>query len=206
MSEVSQSDVESAYRRYAPIYDLLFGAVLNPGRVAMAKAVNASPPKALLEIGVGTGLALKYYPLTTHITGIDLSADMLSKAHAEALKLQTHHISLKKMNAEYLDFDDASFDCVTIPYVLSVTPNPSRLVSEARRVCTPTGTIFIVNHFSGAPGWATLEKVAKPFADRIGFRSEFDFNKEILSYDWTITDCKPVNLFKLSRLVTIRNG
>ena len=205
MTEISTTDVVSTYRRYAPLYDMLFGAVLGPGRKQMAVAVHAMNPESILEIGVGTGLALRHYPNTSRITGIDLSPEMLAKAKKQAERLGDNSISLLEMNAENLEFGDDTFDCVTVPYVLSVTPNPDRLVSELRRVCKRGGHIVIVNHFTGSRFWWLLERMVSSVADRIGFRSDFDYQRHILSHDWTVQKSVPVNLFGLSRMVVIRN-
>ncbi len=115
------------------------------------------------------------------------------------------HIDLSVMDAERLSFADNSFDCVTVPYVLSVTPDPERLVSELRRVCRPGGHIIIVNHFSGSRFWWLLEQAVRSIADRIGFRSDFSYEHHILSHDWEILTSRAVNLFGLSKLVVIRN-
>ena len=68
----------SAYRRYAPKYDLLFGAVFQPGRRAIIDRMGCKPGEHILEVGVGTGLSLPLYPSHTRITGIDLSREMLA--------------------------------------------------------------------------------------------------------------------------------
>lgn len=205
MSDISPQDVIKTYRFYAPLYDLLFGAVLGPGRRRMTDAVAAQAPGRVLEIGVGTGLTLERYHPDSHVTGIDLSPEMLGHARRRAAAMPARGIELMEMDAERLAFADASFDCVTIPYVLSVTPDPDRLVAEARRVCRPGGLIYIVNHFSGSRFWWLLERLVRSVADRIGFRSDFDYTHHILRHDWTVLSSRPVNLFGLSRLVTIRN-
>lgn len=204
MTDISSRTVVDAYRRYAPVYDLLFGAVLGPGRKRMARAVAGLDPQSVLEVGVGTGLALRHYPRQAEIVGIDLSPEMLVRARTRADRLP-HSVALHTMDAEQLDFPDDSFDCVTVPYVLSVTPDPARLVAELRRVCKPNGHIVIVNHFSGSRFWWLLERAVKSVADRIGFRSDFHFDRHILAHDWEVETVVPVNLFGLSRLVVVRN-
>lgn len=206
MIDLSTQAVVRAYRFYAPIYDALFGAVLGPGRTQMTKAVSAIDPANVLEVGVGTGLALPHYPAETAVTGIDLSPDMLRRARVVADRLRGRRIDLHQMDAEQLTFEDDSFDCVTVPYVLSVTPDPDRLVAEIRRVCRPGGHILIVNHFSGSRFWWLLERLVRSVADRVGFRSDFDYARHILSHDWQVLSSTPVNLFGLSRLVVIRNA
>lgn len=205
MNTISVNNVVSTYRRYAPLYDRLFGAVLDPGRQALTETVSSLRPVSILEVGVGTGLTLCRYPPTSTVVGIDISDDMLEIARRRAQEMQERRIHLMAMNAEAMDFPDDSFDCVAIPYVLSVTPEPPKLISEIRRVCRKGGSILILNHFSGSRFWWLLERSVRPLADRIGFRSDFCFDEQILKHDWEIQSVREVNLMGLSKLVVIRN-
>ena len=202
---LSRDVVVRAYRRYAPVYDRIFGGVLDPGRRALADAVRELQPASLLEVGVGTGLMLARSPEATRVVGVDLSMEMLAKASARVPALADRDIRLEVMDAEALTFPDGAFDCVTVPYVLSVTPDPQRLVAEVRRVCRVGGTILILNHFSGSRFWWLLERVVKPVPGEVGFRSDFELTDEISRYDWKVEWMKSVNLFGLSKLVSIRN-
>lgn len=201
---VTQDAVSSAYRRYAPVYDTVFGAVLEPGRKALAAAVAEEKPGSLLEIGVGTGLLLPQYPKEVAVTGIDLSAEMLEKASERADQMPDRSIQLLHSNAETLQFDDTAFDCVTIPYVLSVTPDPDRLLREAMRVCRAGGAVFVLNHFSGSRSWWLLEQAARPLAARIGFKSEFSLQERVFDLGYEAEYVRSVNLFGLSRLIALR--
>ncbi len=205
MSPLSIDHVIKTYRFYAPLYDWVFGAVLAPGRKALAEAVSHIRPSNILEVGVGTGLMLGQYPQETAIVGIDISSEMLGIAKRRAANLPQYQIKLMEMDAETLNFPDGSFDCVAVPYVLSVTPHPERLVAEIKRVCRKGGTIFILNHFSGSRFWYLLERAVSSLANKIGFRSDFNYAEQILKYDWEVASVKKVNLFGLSKLVEIRN-
>jgi phosphatidylethanolamine/phosphatidyl-N-methylethanolamine N-methyltransferase len=202
---LSRETIIAAYRRYAPMYDKLFGTVLEPGRRALADAVAAAEPQRVLEVGVGTGLTLHRYPGSCQFVGIDICEDMLAIAIRRAERLQDRHIRLHAMDAESMHFEDGAFDCVTVPYVLSVTPNPHRLVAEIRRVCRKGGLILVLNHFSGSRGWHLLEWIARLASARLGFRSEFDLSDNVLSHSWHVESIKTVNILGLSRLVAIRN-
>lgn len=206
MKSITQDDVISAYRLYAPIYDKLFGVVLEPGRRALSETVCSLRPASILEMGVGTGLTLGRYPSAASVTGIDISPEMLELARRRVARLTDRHIRLQVMDAESLDFPDGTFDCVTLPYVLSVTPSPDRLIAEARRVCRRGGDIVILNHFSGSRFWWLLERAVRPLADRIGFRSDFGYDEQILARDWRVESVRAVNLLGLSKLVVIRNA
>lgn len=203
--DLSRAQVESSYRRYAPLYDFLFGATLGPGRHAMTQLVRRLAPKQILEVGVGTGLTLTEYPADARITGIDVSREMLAVARRKRRIEDDARIALHAMDAEEMDFADCTFDCVTLPYVLSVTPNPDRLVAEVRRVCRPGGHIVIVNHFSGEAPWRALELLARPLSRWLGFRSEFCLQHNVLRHDWKVQSIEPTNLLSLSRLIHIHN-
>lgn len=202
---LSEAGVARAYRRLAPVYDLLFGQVLEPGRRRMAEVIRTLQPASLLEVGVGTGLALAHYPTTSRIVGIDLSHEMLERARERARALPDHKITIAYMNAERTSFADGSFDCVTLPYVLSVTPRPAELVREIRRICKPDGTIVVLNHFSGSRFWSLTERAFRSAAEHVGFRSDFRYEEQILSHDWQVASIASVNLLGLSKLVVLKN-
>jgi phosphatidylethanolamine/phosphatidyl-N-methylethanolamine N-methyltransferase len=202
---ISIENVTKTYKLYAPLYDFVFGAILEPGRRLMAERVSALKPDSILEVGVGTGLILERYPSASAITGIDVCTEMLKIARQRASRLAEHRIELFSMDAERMSFDSNRFDCVTLPYVLSVTPDPDALVREARRVCRKGGTLFVLNHFSGSKFWWLLERAVESFAKRIGFRSTFTYDEQILRHEWKILSVEDVNLFGLSKLIAIRN-
>lgn len=205
MRTVSQNNVVTTYRFYAPVYDHLFGRVLEDGRRKMCRLVERLRPSDLLEVGVGTGLTLHRYPAETNVTGVDLSEDMLDKAARRVPSPRAGRLELLRMDAEALAFPDNSFDCVAVPYVLSVTPDPDRLVAEVRRVCKPGGHILIVNHFSGSGFWMFFEWVSSRLANRIGFRSTFHYAEHIERHDWEVLSVQTANALGLSKLVHIRN-
>lgn len=207
MSHLDRKAVLAVYRWYAPMYDLLFGRLLEAGRVALAGAVPVGTQR-LLEVGVGTGLALPRYPHAAQLVGVDLSLEMLARARRRVQDTGLHSerraAHLLRADAEQLPFADASFDCVTLPYVLSVTPNPERLLAELRRVCCAGGRILILNHFSGAGVWGGAERLLAGMAHRVGFDSQI--SSTILEHsDWTLRELRSVNLFGLSKLAVLAN-
>lgn len=204
--KMNEDNVISCYKRYAPFYDKIFGHILQPGRIAIINEINEILPENILEIGVGTGLMLPMYPANIPITAIDISTEMLARAKKKICSKRQSNINLLKVNGERLPFDDSSFSCIVLPYTYSATPNPEKMAQEARRVCKKNGTIIIVNHFSDFKSfWKILEKIATPFAKKIGFYSDFSYKDHINSIDWEIYKSYPVNLLNLSRLVVINN-
>ena len=205
MNTISNAAVVKVYGWYAPVYNLLFGRVLQAGRMELARLLNGDTPQRLLEVGVGTGLALPHYPTGSQTWGVDISLDMLKRAQTLIDEKQLDNVNLICADAEQLPFPDASFDCVAMPYVLSVTPDPAQLLAEVRRVCKPKGRIIVLNHFEGAGVWKAAERVMAPLADRVGFRTTLSMDV-LNNAQWKITDVRSVNLFGLSKLVDIRNS
>ncbi len=167
--------VTKSYRRWAPVYDATFGAITGVGRRRAVAHVNGRAGR-VLEVGVGTGLALPSYAPHLQVTGIDFSHEMLAKARAkvEARGL-THVEELRQMDARELDFPDAAFDTVVAMYLVSVVPEPERVVAEMARVCKPGGEVVIVGHFARDTGLlSVLERGFAPLADLIGWHSDFD--------------------------------
>src|SRR5499426_4620985 len=80
--------VEKIYSFWAPVYDLVFGAVFEKGRRAVVAAAERVGGR-ILEVGVGTGISLPYYSRASHVVGVDVSEEMLNKARerVNALKL-----------------------------------------------------------------------------------------------------------------------
>lgn len=206
MPNPTTGDVVDSYNFFAPIYDRLFGAVFEPGRQLLALEVAVSQPARILEIGVGTGLLLPLYPRASKVVGIDLSPDMLAIARKRASGLDGREIELQCANAEQLELPDAGFDCVTLPYVLSVTPHPAELIRQAQRLCRPGGQILILNHFSGSRFWWLLERLVSPLAKFVGFRSAFRYEDHIGPVQNSVEKVIDVNLFGLSKLIILRNG
>ncbi len=198
--------VKAAYRRYARIYDAVFGPVLQPGRRAVLDSLNLKPGDRVLEVGVGTGLSLPLYPPDVRITGIDVSREMLDKARARVARRRLENVEgLLEMDAEAMAFPDASFDKVVAMYVVSVVDRPARLLEELHRVCRPDGEIFIVNHFrSDNLVLGTLEKAIGGFSPHLGFHMDFEMRDLLPAAHNGGVSISRVNLFW--KVVRLRNG
>lgn len=166
--------VEKSYARWAPIYDRTFGAVTDRGR-RRAAALVTSFGGEVLEVGVGTGLSLPHYGGGVRVTGIDFSPEMLEKACAKVADQRLTRVArLLRMDARSLDFPDASFDAVAAMHILSVVPEPERVMAEIARVLKPGGRVVIVNHFARERGFlAWLERRTAGLENLLGWHSDF---------------------------------
>ena len=156
--------VERVYTSYARVYDHIFGKIFHDGREHAVRLLNLSRGERVLEVGVGTGLALPFYPRTCEVVGIDLSAGMLARCRHRVWELGLTHVSLQRMDASTMEFLDDSFDAVMAAYVVTAVPDYRKVMREMVRVCKPGGRIILLNHFSnGNPIINTIEKVLSPF-------------------------------------------
>jgi phosphatidylethanolamine/phosphatidyl-N-methylethanolamine N-methyltransferase len=169
--------VEEAYARWAPVYDLVFAAVMRPGRKAVAAAANRLGG-LILDVGVGTGLELPMFDQNLRLVGVDLSAPMLQRARARVSSKSLQHVAgLAVMDAMHLGFPDDSFDAVVVPYVLTVVPKPAACLDEWLRVVRPGGEIILVNHIGAETGpMALLEAWLGKHSASLGWRPEFPWS------------------------------
>ncbi len=207
-SVIANADVEAAYARWAPIYDLTFALVMRPGRMAAAAAASR-PGGRVLDVGVGTGLELPMFDPATRIVGIDLSRPMLARAQERVAAQRLRHIEgLAVMDAMTLAFADATFDAVVAPYVLTVVPDPQASLSEWARVLKPGGEIVLVNHVGAATGpIATAEAWLGRRSASLGWHPQFPW---AVIADWIAgrpdiqlaerRRLAPLGLFTLTRL------
>jgi phosphatidylethanolamine/phosphatidyl-N-methylethanolamine N-methyltransferase len=184
-AEALQSETDAAYDRWAPVYDLLFDLPFHAGRQAAARAADsATPPQGeLLVVGVGTGLELELLGKRARVTGVDLSEPMLQVARRRVQRRSLGHVkALIGMDASAMAFGESSFDTVLAPYVLTVVPEPERVLSEMWRVLRPGGELIVMSHFSADRGLrARTEALLERSAGWLGWHPLFPLS--ILS-DW----------------------
>ena len=166
------------YNNLVPAYQALWPAVAKKRIFGAVDSLAIPPAAKVLEVGVGTGLSLESYPRDASITGVDLSESMLAEARQSIEDRGWDHINVMPMNAEELEFDDATFDFVTSFHTISVVSRPEVMMSEIVRVCKPGGRILIVNHFrSDNPIIARVVDSAGNITKRLGWRTDLDLNE-----------------------------
>jgi phosphatidylethanolamine/phosphatidyl-N-methylethanolamine N-methyltransferase len=166
----TQPHESALYYEFSHLYDLFFGRVFFPRIVRVIRSLGIEPGARVLEIGVGTGLALEAYPHHCNVTGIDLAPEMLERAQDRVNRNGWRHITLAQGDALNLQFNDDSFDYVMAFHVVSVVPDPQRMMAEAQRVCRPGGLLSIINHFrSPHPVVSRMQRGIDPLTRRLGW-------------------------------------
>ncbi len=166
----TQPHESALYYEFSHLYDLFFGRVFYPRIVRVIRSLGIEPGARVLELGVGTGLSLDAYPHHCQVTGIDLAPEMLERAQDRVNRNGWRHITLQQGDALNLAFADDTFDYVMAFHVVSVVPDPQRMMAEAQRVCRPGGLLTIINHFrSPQPAVARMQRGIDPLTRRLGW-------------------------------------
>jgi phosphatidylethanolamine/phosphatidyl-N-methylethanolamine N-methyltransferase len=172
MAEIEAHE-SKLYAELAPLYDKVFGKIFYSRLERVIEDIDIPPGAKVLEVGAGTGTSFPAYPAHCEVTGIDLAPDMLSRARQKILDNGWTHIKVLEMNALDLEFPDNSFDYVMAFHVVTVVPDPIRMISEAKRVCKPGGRIVIVNHFTSEfPLVGSLTQALDPLTRWLGWRTD----------------------------------
>jgi phosphatidylethanolamine/phosphatidyl-N-methylethanolamine N-methyltransferase len=208
--QMDEASIKSAYRRWAPVYDNTFGRFTTEGRRHAVEIINQRHGR-VLEVGVGTGLSLPEYRRELEIVGIDLSPEMLERAREKVEEEGLSNVTgLHEMDATELTFPTASFDTVVAMYVMTVVPDPEKVMRELARVCKVGGEVILVNHFSqeeGVRGW--VERRMAPFADKLGWRPVFDVDRVMVCDNLKVVGrraLRPWGLFTMLRFEKIREA
>jgi phosphatidylethanolamine/phosphatidyl-N-methylethanolamine N-methyltransferase len=198
---------QRAYRLWAPVYDQVYSRLLLRAHQKIV-ALTLEEGNRLLEVGVGTGLLLPQYPEHVHVTGIDISEPMLSRAAEKVLAHRLANIELRVGDAQRLSFKPATFDVVVLPFVITLLPNPEAALDECARVLKPGGSIIIASKISDGSGiQGLLEKAIAPIVEALGLSARFR-SKCLLDWiekrdDFEVSDWLPVfplGMFKVIKL------
>lgn len=199
---------KAAYESWAPFYDKVYVKFLADGQKKVAAAASACGPD-ILEIGVGTGLVLRYYPPASRVVGVDLSVHMLAKAQEKVRDLGLAHVrALCAMDACRLGLPDGAFDAVTVPFVITLVPDPEAALDEMRRVLRPGGEIVIASKMGAEDGLLMkFETAIAPLVKKVGWSTDFKVSRieawAATTPDMSVVEVGPVfpaPFFKLIRV------
>lgn len=169
--KTESSNTEAARKRYnrvAPFYDFMEGLVersrYSKWRELLWSKVEGNK---ILEVGVGTGKNLPFYPSDAEITAIDFSEMMLDRGAQKARKAGMK-IVLQQMDVQSLSFEDDTFDTVVATFVFCSVPDPIKGLKEIKRVCKPGGRVLLLEHVLSANRvLALLMNLVNPVVVRI---------------------------------------
>ena len=192
----------NSIREFAPLYDKIFGKIFYSRLEQVIEDVGIPPGAQVLEVGAGTGTSFPAYPTHCNVTGIDLAPDMLARARQKIVDNGWRHLKVIEMNALDLKFPDNSFDYVMAFHVVTVVPDPVRMIAEAKRVCKPSGKIVIVNHFTtDVPVLGTLTRSMDPLTRWLGWRTDLQLKPFIETTGLIIEKVYKINKTSLYTVV-----
>ncbi|MFY9270735.1 MAG: methyltransferase domain-containing protein [Candidatus Manganitrophaceae bacterium] len=197
--------IERAYSVFSGFYDLVFGKFFHQSRADAIQLLNIRGGESILEVGVGTGLSLPFYPKNCKVIGIDFCEPMLEKGEERVRRYDLGHIQLMKMDAMKMAFPDNSFDAVFAAYVITAVPDPHQVISEMIRVCKVGGKIVLLNHFKNVnPFISTCEKVISPLTKKLGFQADLDLATLLSGKPLMVKEkksMKPLNYWKVVQCI-----
>ena len=164
----TSSHIREIYDRLAPRYDRREALVEWLLRGYRRKLLRRARGR-VLEVGIGTGRNLPYYPPGCQITGIDLSPEMLKRAEERAARLG-RDVTLLPMDVEELSFPSGSFDTVVSSLTLCTVIDPIQALSEMARVTAPGGRLLLLEHGRSPYLWLSrlLDRIAPRQVEKYG--------------------------------------
>ena len=158
---------QARYQRISGIYDLMEFLPEQKYLPWREKLWSLVTGPRILEIGVGTGKNMPFYPPGKEITGIDLTPGMLARARKKAASLNLE-VNLRLGDAQSLDFEEDTFDSVVATFVFCSIPDPILGLTELARVTKPGGQIILMDHVrSEKPILGTLMDILNPMVVRM---------------------------------------
>ena len=177
MPTMRESSTRKIYDVHSRFYDATFGRLVKKRIAGAIDRMDVRPGETVLDVGIGTGASLAFYPSHATVVGVDLSPGMLREAQKKVDEQGLTHVRLLRGNALDLPFSPDAFDHVFVSHVISVVSDPVALIRECQRVARRDAKIVMVNHFQSTnKAIALLETWASPICTKLGWRSDLALN------------------------------
>ncbi len=197
---ISKKHLQFVYKFWSKVYDNILDKLFYFDRSQVIKELKIRKQDKILEIGVGTGLNLPFYPKDCIIYGIDFSEEMLKEAHQKKSKA---NVILKLMDASNLKFKNDYFEKALATYVLRVAPDPNKIMQKVARVVKNNGYFVILDQFKEENTF--LLKLFQPFKLILGWGKEYRINDLIKNTSWKIIKQKQIGKMVGTKIIVLKN-
>ena len=194
------------YSIYSHFYDSFFGKIFQPGRRMASELMDIQPGERILEMGIGTGIQLQFYPKYASITCIDICRDMIMQAEEKRRLLGLTNAEFCIMDASKMALKDGCFDKMIAAHSITVIPEPVEALKEIKRVCKKDAEFYFLNYTgSNNKLIAGFGKSISPIRNKFGLGKAVDLEELLSETNFDIVFRERVNIFKLCQIIKCRN-
>ena len=202
MAEPHESRIYSDFARF---YDAVFVRAFLVHEHEVVESLNCGPASACSRSESAPGCRSTRFRLTFSWSGSIRRTAMLAHAHEKIRENGWRHIEVKQGDALNLDFPDNSFDDVVSFHVITVVPDPIKMMNEMVRVCKPGGRIVVVNHFASPnPVLYFLNTLINPLTKLLGWTTRLRARDVLHDPNIKVEKLAPVARFSVHDLIIAR--